>query len=242
MRTRRRNNGGFIAIGLVGAIVIAMTVAAFFLSGIERTALTVWALSFLLLSEAVVCTGLICLRRPSTGSVFVWSGAVSAMWLYFAVTLVTVLIVVLFVRKFFTEHLNWFILMQLGIVALFAIRMVMILAFGRRGGAEDARIVEARRFMDGCEQRVHALLSDGGNAKHAKLLNSLYEDIKYGDKIGASSVDSGLDGKISELEAALRGGGTEEDRDAAVAAVAGELSTLISRRKAEVGQAKRGGF
>ena len=237
MRTSRRNDSGFAAIGVIGAIVIAFTVGAFFLMNVERTALNVWALSFLLLSEVVLFAGMICLRYTRSAAVFVRSGAVVVLWMYFFVTLATVL----FARAF-ADHLNGFVLLQLGIVALFAISMVAIVAIGRRLGAHDGRIVDARRFMDGCESRIHALLVDGRNARHEKLLNGLHEGLKYADKIGASSLDAGIDGKISELETALNARETDDNSEAAVVAVAGEITALIGRRKAEIGQAKRGGF
>lgn len=115
-------------IGISGAIIIAFTLGAFFLLDIERIALYIWALAFLLLSEVILCLGL--LGAMSLGAnhskVFARTGLTGVLSLYFISTLISVV----FVGKF-VEKLNSFILMELGIISLFAIVAMSVLAFSR---------------------------------------------------------------------------------------------------------------
>ena len=119
---------GMRATGLVGAIVVALTLAAFFLLDFERTTIHWWALAFLLLSEVLLFSGLIAVRFAGGdyGKLFLRAGLSTTLVLYFAFTLVSVLFVGLF------QNLNRFILLQLAIVALFAIITVAVLAFSRK--------------------------------------------------------------------------------------------------------------
>ena len=140
--------GGVLPIAIVAVIVISFTLAVFFLLDIERAALNLWALAFLLLSEAILFGGLIAVRLSGAGHsvVFMKSGVTATLLLYFVVTLIS-----MFFTRIFTDNVNAFILMELAIFALFAIITVSILAFSRslrRRESEDAAKVgstEARR-------------------------------------------------------------------------------------------------
>ena len=56
------NRNAIIPIGVIGLIIIACSISAFFLLDVERTAINLWALVFLLLSEFVFFGGLIRLQ------------------------------------------------------------------------------------------------------------------------------------------------------------------------------------
>ena len=72
--------------------------------------------------------GLIGVRHTKAGhsTVFMSSGMTVTLALYFAVTLASV-----FLSGLFSGNLNAFILMELGIIALFAVITISILAFSR---------------------------------------------------------------------------------------------------------------
>ena len=121
-----RSRGGVLPIAVIGLIVLMFTLAAFFLLEIGGSALNIWALGFLLLSEVILFGGLIGLRLNKTGhsEVFMKSGVTTALALYFAATLIGVLL-----SGFFGDNLGAFVLMELGVLALFAIITISILAF-----------------------------------------------------------------------------------------------------------------
>ena len=136
-----QNKIGVLLTGIIGLIVILFTVTAFFLMEIEKTPLNFWALAFLLLSEIVLFTGLICLRFAgiNQNKVFLRSGIISALFMYFFATLISML----FIRGF-KENLNIFILIQLAIIMLFAIIIISVFAFSmgiERRNQEDIKKV-----------------------------------------------------------------------------------------------------
>lgn len=230
----RRGNG--TTIGIIGAILVGFTLIAFFLLNIERIGLYLWALTFLLVAEIVLCTGLIATKSlgANHSKVFVKSGIIGSLFLYFLATLISVLSVRLFENKPGT-----FIILEFGIIVLFAIIILSILAFSQRIADNDRKIVEDRGFMEACEKRVYDLLSDDKNKEYVDDLNALFESLKYSDKIGASSADDKIAVQITILENALNKGETSKDD---VRKIFGEISTFMNQRKGEMKELKRGGF
>ena len=127
------------ALMIIGVIVVAVTVGAFFLLNIEKIVLHTWSFSFLLLAEFVLCVGLI-LTKTLVGNhsgIFVRAGIPSALLLYF----ITVVICT-FLTRCFQDNLNTFILLQLVVIAVFAIAIVLILTFSNRIDLSDRKVLE----------------------------------------------------------------------------------------------------
>jgi len=133
-----RKNNAVISLAVAGGIIVAFTTAAFFLLEIEKTALNGWAFSFLLLSEAALFGGLIALAfaPPGHSKVFLRAGVSMALFLYFGLTLLTML----FVRGF-THHLGRFILLESGIIVFFTIVVIAVQVFSRRISADNQKTV-----------------------------------------------------------------------------------------------------
>ena len=123
-----RSKNGVIAIGIIGLIVVIFTLAAFFLLDIEKISMNIFALAFLLLSEVVLCSGLIGLRfaDENRSAVFLKAGVSTSLSLYFAATLITVLLAGNYIKK-----LNTFILIELAVIVLFAIVTISIVVWSR---------------------------------------------------------------------------------------------------------------
>ena len=133
-----------LPIALIGAIVIIFTISAFFLLNIELITVNVWALCFLLISEIVTFGGLIYLKAANemyTSSFHKIAFSVS-LFLYFSISIVSAIF-----AKSFADNLNWFILIQLAIISLFAIVTISLFAFNssiNRRNAEDVAKVDAK--------------------------------------------------------------------------------------------------
>lgn len=231
-----RKNSSTVIIGIVGAIFMIFTLSAFFLLNIERIALYWWALAFLLLAELVLCTGLVCLTSLGAryDKAFVRSGITGALSLYFIAAIISVL-----TAGLFKDRLNTFILIQLGLLALLAIIILLILVFARRIADNSRKIVNDQRFMDVCEKRAYNLLADTKNKEYENNLNTLYENLKYSDKVGTSSVDEKIAAQLSILENSLNS--SKESKDDLLH-IFDEISTFLNQRKIEIGELKRGGF
>ena len=123
-----RNKNNIVSIGIIGIIVIALSLAVFFLSGVEKITINILALMFLLLSEFVLFGGLIGLRLNGAnhGKVFLNAGIGTTLILYFLATLISTLFTGAFIEK-----LNRFILIEVVIIALSAIVMILVFASSR---------------------------------------------------------------------------------------------------------------
>jgi hypothetical protein len=231
-----QNRTGVASTGVIGAIVIILSVGGFFLLIQEMTVLYGWALAFLLLSEIALFAGLIGIRFAgrSHGSVFMHSGITTALSLYFVVTLISVFCVNIFEGK-----VNGFIFMELCITAVFVIVVIVTLVFSRRTAISDERVVNARGFMGDCERRLHDLLANPRNKEYVQPLSAVYESVKYSDKIGASALDGMIDSALAKMEAALS---NEQGSAKYIMASLDEFAALMKRRKADMGTSKRGGF
>lgn len=227
--------GSGTTIGMIGAITVVFTMIAFFLSEIERSALHLWALAFLLLAEVVLCSGLIAVKSldANHSKVLVRSGITGALSLYFFITLVSIL----FAGQF-RDRVNIFIILELGIIALFAVIILMILACSRSIAGRNRRMNE-RDFLKDCELRVYNLLADSKNKEYKSALNVLYENLKYSDSIGSSTLDDKIAVQITLLEGVLSS--YKNNRDD-VLRIIDEASGNINQRKKEIGELKRGGF
>ena len=143
-----KNKTGVMPTAVIGIIVAALSLAVFFLLEIEMIAVNVWALAFLLISELSLFGGLIGLRLAGAGNsrVFLRAGVTSALSLYFIATLVSILF-----AGAFSERVNTFILIELAIIALFAIIIIAMVATSHaieRRNEEDMKkvgTIEARR-------------------------------------------------------------------------------------------------
>jgi len=114
---------------IIGLIVLVFSVAAFFLLSVDKIAVNIWALVFLLLSEIVFFSGLIGLRftKATHSSFFLKTGITTSLSLYFTATFISVLF-----AGFFRENINTFILIEISIIVLFAIVSISFFAFSRR--------------------------------------------------------------------------------------------------------------
>jgi len=128
-------------ISIIGLIVMVFSVATFFLLDVERVAVNTWALVFLLLSELVLFGGMIALRFSGANysRFFQKTGITTTLTLYFVVTLISV-----FFAGSFRGSINVFILIELAIIAFFAIILISFIAFSHkleRQSSEDTKKV-----------------------------------------------------------------------------------------------------
>ncbi len=224
-----------LSIGIIGLIIIAVTLSIFFLLSFEKIAISWWALSFVLLAEIALLVGLeILVIDKHLNKVFVSSGVSSVLFLYFVATIISC-----FFASNFKDNINSFIIIEIVIIAITAIITILIFAFSHGINATDQKTVSDRKLMQICEKRIYCLLADTKNKDFEKQLNSLYENIKFGDKIGFSSVDEKIVSQISKLEQSLQ---SAEKTDNEINSIFDEISTFITQRKMEVAESKRGGF
>ena len=129
------------SLALIGAVVIAFTLAVFFLLGLETSAINLWAFGFLLFAEIVLFGSLIGMQFAGSNhnSVFMAAGLTTALALYFFVTLILT-----FLSGLFKGSENAFVLIELAVITLFAITTIAIFAFSR--GISDRNKEDAAKI------------------------------------------------------------------------------------------------
>jgi len=141
-------NTNTTSVALIGVIVIAFTLAVYFLLGIEMSGTNGYALAFLLLAELILFGGLIGVQfsGQNHSKVFLVSGFTGALLLYFFVTLILT-----FLAGWLKESEKLFILLELGALVLFAITAISLFSVSRgiaQRNEEDAAKIgstEAKR-------------------------------------------------------------------------------------------------
>lgn len=231
-----KNSFRALTVGIAGLSIIAVTLGIFFLQQFEKTGIYWWALFFVLLSELALFVGLEVLGtiQSNFSKVFVRSGIFYVLLLYFLITIISCL----FVGKF-KDNINTFISIEIIIIAITAILTLSIFAFSHRISLKDKKIIDDRKFMSACQKRICNLLAVNKNGKFDKRLNSLYESIRYCDKIGSSSVDEKITLQITKLEKSLK---YSDRTDEEVNSAFDEILALLKQRNAEILETKRGGF
>ncbi|MCL1791085.1 MAG: hypothetical protein FWG40_06990 [Peptococcaceae bacterium] len=246
---------------LFGAIIflaVAVTLIVFLLIPFEKNIANYIGIGFFVFAEIVLFVGIAnaLAANPRPNNVFIRSGIVTTSVFYLIVTLILSL-----VSGLFEEMVAPYIAIESATFALLAIILIVVVLFSAKINASDAKIVSDRQLMQACEGRLYALVSQSQNKSFETQLSRVYENVKYCDKIGASSVDEQIVGVISKLEKEIatenrygnnrfaknadEGADGAPNMDAnhvAVETILDELSALISQRNAEMAEAKRGGF
>ena len=118
--------GNRMPVLIIGAITVALTVAVFFLTGIDmESALNTLGLAFLLLSELILFGGLYAVLGQEP-SVLQRAGVISSLIIYFTATLISVLALCSI-----AVGRNTLIIVQLTIIAFFAIIIICVFTASR---------------------------------------------------------------------------------------------------------------
>lgn len=219
----------------IGFIVIATTLVIFFLgdSIFDKTILEWLSLAFVVLSEIALFAGITItsLQVSPTNKMLIRSGMISTLFIYWLITVVCALF-----KNLFNDNLSGYIVLQIIIIAITAIIIISLNSMATRVKSGDEKIIRSRGLMEDCQRRLFGLKSNSGYTQFQKPLNDIYEMLKYGDKIGSSTVDTEISNEIANLEIALANKATSPDT------IIGNIEFLIKQRTMELSQAKRGGF
>lgn len=114
---------------LIHSIIIAFTFVAFSLLSVEVSAINVWALIFIVISELVAFSVFTYLRisEKSFNNIFLKSGIIISVSIYFIATLAFGIFSIILMN-----NINIFFLIQIAIISLFAIVMILLISFSGR--------------------------------------------------------------------------------------------------------------
>jgi len=220
-------------IAAIGVVVIAVTLAVFFLWDFRRTDPYCAAIGFVIGAETAFFTGLIVLTLlpPAPNRTLLSSGTVCTLSLYLCVSFVIYVLL-----GIMTLSMAALLIIELAVLAA-TIILVLIFALSHIAvNNSDSSLLANRRLMQLCEKRVFDLLARHKGEPCEDLLSKVYEKLKYCDKIGNCPEDEKIVGFIMRIEDMLN----EDVQD--IDSPARELLALMAQRSASVSDMKRGGF
>ncbi|NLD61081.1 hypothetical protein GX645_01330 [Candidatus Sumerlaeota bacterium] len=224
---------------LVGAVIILLTAATFFLltSEPDRSKVDMMAFWALIVSEFVCTIGIYLSVSQKLGAspIIMRVGIPTTLIIYFLLTLL-----LFAVKDLFEEHQNLFTVFHLFVIAPTIIIVIFISAFAGRVQAVDSQTKAAMAFMLETEKTLEALKNDAANAPFSQQLQAAYEAAKYADRVGKSSRDEEIFGAVEQLDRVLKG--PDDTKADSVAEAVNKIKFLIAQRATELAQAKRGGF
>lgn len=218
--------------GIVGLVVVAVTILTFFIFGFDKSTANYISLGFLIFSEVVCFLGEFITSKINsiTNKMFLRSGTTGVLTIYFIGSLI-----LLFVSGFLKENVSLLVVIEILLVAIVAVVLIAIVISTNKINASEQKTIEDRKLMQICEKRVYDLLVDTKNKPFENDINSVYEMLKYADKIGVTTVDEKIVGAILKLEENLKTSTVNIEQFK-------EIKSLISMRNMELSETKRGGF
>jgi len=218
--------------GIIGIVVVSVTVLVFFILDFDKSISNYISLGFLIFSEIVCFLGGFITSKVNsiTNKVFLRSGTTGILSIYLIVSFILI-----FVSGFFKENVSLLVVIEILLVAIVAIVLIAIVISTNKINASEQKTIEDRKLMQICEKRVYDLLVDTKNKPFENDINSVYEMLKYADKIGVTTVDEKIVGAILKLEENLKTSTVNIEQFE-------EIKSLISMRNMELSETKRGGF
>lgn len=103
---------------------------------------------------------------------------------------------------------------------------------------DDKKIDKSKANMEDFERRIYSLSTNPKNKAYEKTLTRIYEDIKYGDKLGETDFDRKINSKIDQLEDIIN----TEVEESVLTEIFEELRWMLKQRENELKYSKRGGY
>jgi hypothetical protein len=225
-----------LLVGIIGLIVIAVTLFGFFLLNFNKAPVNWWGLAFCLLSEIFLISIFILFKATSMqiNKVFIRLGTTVVLIIYFVATSILCIF-----SNAFKHNLHLFIFIQIVLLALTVVIVLLLYLFSNRINHTDRRKIHDKQLMQLCELRIYDLMINTKNKVYKPQLSELYEQVKYNDKFGSCCTDEKIVGAILKLEDTFR---AEQRNDEAIQKTMDELTALLAQRSIEMAEFKRGGF
>lgn len=227
----------------IGFIVIAVTLVIFFMGFPKdaRETLDYAALTFILISEAALFTGLTLLlfHELSESRVLIRSGIISTLLIYWIATV----IISLFAKTIFENNVNAFIITQIVLIGIVAIIIISIFLHAAKVQNLDKTIQAKRMLLQNSEDIVISLKNNSKFTLFKSSLDRLYETLKYSDKIVLDiRKDTEISEKIAEFDDQLQNSDVDDLSKEDIEKKIDMLIGLIKERNELTKQGKRGGF
>lgn len=225
-------------ISLCGLLVILLTVLLFFTLAKFRFIITWLGFIFILLAEVILFSALILIEFYSKKtSEIIWrTGAGFASAAYAVISIAISLFYMITLRS----TIGLFLALQFTLLIIMIIAIIIFYTTSVSAKNNDAKVLNSLILINSIIDKLDLIRKDKNNLEYSKLLNKVYEDLRYSDISTSVLSDYELDSKLSLLENALLT--DDENKNDEVNGIIEDMLTLISKRKIEVRSMKAGGI
>lgn len=233
MKSRSKN-----VIMLVGFILIAATIALFFILTENRLLIDWLCFSFMLIAELILTASLLTMESigKTTAGIMLRSGIYSTVVIYTMISIIVSIISMLFFR----EEAKFFVAIQIVLMVITAIILELMYISSVHIADLNTSTVQSVNKMQELLNKVITLQSENCNTRISVQLNKLYEAIRYCDVSETVVTDDIIANKIVELELLL--GSELVDKIEAATKLIDYMLALMKQRAAEVSMLKAGGI
>ena len=195
------------------------------------------ALIFVLVSEVAMLGSALYLTLSISESNkrIIRAGMFSTLVIYWILS-----VLLLLIRNVFIDSPKIFTCVNIILLGAVVIICILLNVAAARAGESDKRKGNATLFLQGVEKSLYALKTNADYSEFKTGLESVYEKVKYADKVGISSHDKAISEELGNLEAALYG--SAEDRKEKVDNAISQMVFHLKQRSMELSQSKRGGY
>lgn len=196
------------------------------------------ALIFVLTSEIVLFVTITFIDnfKNKANSLFMYSGIISTLVLYWIVTtLISILL-----PGVLKDNINAFITVQIIVLALSTIIVLIIIMTSSAGKDKGEKAAECNLLLQEWERIVFSLKSNKKYMPIGRGLSDLYDELRFSDKSNSmQSEDSEINQRIIDLKSKLET--TENDENQDLKENIENIILLIKNRNMAVKQLKSGG-
>lgn len=228
--------------GLIGLIVIAVTLVVFFFGfsvNIQKQTIDYLALLFVLTSEVVLFGVMMVLiaNKNSGDQIFLHSGLMSTLTIYWLVTTM----VSIFVNPVFKGNLFSFITVQVMILGITAIIVISIILSALNIRNQNTKTSDSGMILQDCEAMMYSLLNNKQYQNLDGQLKNIYELLKFSDKsVCLTEQENVIRLKINELSDGIKASPLDETVIIEVTNKLDNIIGLIKARNMAVKQSKGG--
>ncbi|NFG62001.1 hypothetical protein [Clostridium sp. CMCC3677] len=223
---------------IIGILIEILTVFLFFMLTKDRTSIVWLCLIFMILSELILFGGYILIEyiAQKSSQIIIRAGVGTTLFGYWIISFVTSLVFINLEKDF----IKYFISLQLIFIILETILIISLITGANKVKQDSDKVLQATGYINTFIDRINLLKNNINNNKYKKLLEKIYDDLRYSDTSTIVPSDSELETKITNLEIALLN--SDDVKSDKVTELIEEIFILINKRKAEVKNAKLGGI
>ncbi len=223
---------------IIGLVLIAVTIAQFFLLTNTKELIDWICIGLILLAEVIMITAVLYIE-----SKLVFRNAImfrTGMYIVIGVfTGASILTSILF-QVLFRDGLRYLFAIQLILVAIFAIIMVVVYHSSLYIGNVNSSTKQSIHQMNALLSKVELIQSIHGNGKLKSELSQLSEAVRFCDVSTTVATDDTIGARLVELHSMIEGNG--EAQLEATKKLIQDIMLLVKQRSQEVKLLKVGGI